>query len=379
MPILRLANLIDGSPAGARQRCLAGRARARDRPLFRSLPRLGRHRCRRRGRARPVAPRRLGRHTRRTARRAAAAPGRSDRSATGGIRCAGIARQRQAAGAGARARHSPRHQQPALFRRRGHRLGQRVARHGKRRTRQRRHQLHLAPAAGRGGLHQSVEPAALPVHLEDRTRAGRRQHGGGQAVGSHALHRRAAGRAEHRGRVSRRRAEHRARPRPRAWARRSWSTRRSRRSPSPAAPPPARRSQRTAAPQFKKVSLEMGGKNPAIVFADADLSDANLDTIVRSGFANQGEICLCGSRLLVQRSIYETFRERYLARVQGPARRRSGRCRQRSGRGGLAAHITTRCSAASSRRATKAAGCCAAATAITLTGAAPTAGSSPRR
>jgi aminomuconate-semialdehyde/2-hydroxymuconate-6-semialdehyde dehydrogenase len=71
-----------------------------------------------------------------------------------------------------------------------------------------------------------------------------------------------------------------------------------------------------AAPAFKKVSLEMGGKNPAIVFADADLSDANLDTIVRSGFANQGEICLCGSRLLVQRSIYDDFRERYLERVR---------------------------------------------------------------
>lgn len=71
-----------------------------------------------------------------------------------------------------------------------------------------------------------------------------------------------------------------------------------------------------AAAQFKKVSLEMGGKNPAIVFADADLCDANLDTIVRSGFANQGEICLCGSRLLVQRSIYEAFRERYLERVR---------------------------------------------------------------
>ncbi|MFZ0872679.1 MAG: aldehyde dehydrogenase [Rhodanobacter sp.] len=71
-----------------------------------------------------------------------------------------------------------------------------------------------------------------------------------------------------------------------------------------------------AAPQFKKVSLEMGGKNPAIVFADANLDDANMDTIVRSGFANQGEICLCGSRLLVQRSIYETFRSRYVERVQ---------------------------------------------------------------
>ncbi|HET7561359.1 MAG TPA: aldehyde dehydrogenase [Rhodanobacteraceae bacterium] len=71
-----------------------------------------------------------------------------------------------------------------------------------------------------------------------------------------------------------------------------------------------------AAKSFKKVSLEMGGKNPAIVFADADLSDANLDTIVRSGFSNQGEICLCGSRLLVERSIYDNFKHRYLARVQ---------------------------------------------------------------
>ncbi|HJP98423.1 MAG TPA: aldehyde dehydrogenase [Rhodanobacteraceae bacterium] len=71
-----------------------------------------------------------------------------------------------------------------------------------------------------------------------------------------------------------------------------------------------------AAKQFKKVSLEMGGKNPAIVFADADLSDANLDTIVRSGFSNQGEICLCGSRLLVERSIYDDFKRRYLEKVK---------------------------------------------------------------
>src|SRR5690625_1826029 len=73
---------------------------------------------------------------------------------------------------------------------------------------------------------------------------------------------------------------------------------------------------RAAAPTFKKISLEMGGKNPAIVFADADLSDAHLDTIVRSGFANQGEICLCGSRLLVERSIYDAFKARYLPRVE---------------------------------------------------------------
>ncbi|HEY6893502.1 MAG TPA: aldehyde dehydrogenase [Rhodanobacteraceae bacterium] len=71
-----------------------------------------------------------------------------------------------------------------------------------------------------------------------------------------------------------------------------------------------------AAPKFKKLSLELGGKNPAIVFDDFDFSDANLDTIVRSGFANQGEICLCGSRLLVQRTIYERFKERYLDKVR---------------------------------------------------------------
>ncbi|MET0254356.1 MAG: aldehyde dehydrogenase [Luteibacter sp.] len=71
-----------------------------------------------------------------------------------------------------------------------------------------------------------------------------------------------------------------------------------------------------AATRLKKVSLELGGKNPAVVFEDFDFSDASMATIVRSGFANQGEICLCGSRLLVQRSIYERFREAYLARVR---------------------------------------------------------------
>ncbi|HEX7381740.1 MAG TPA: aldehyde dehydrogenase family protein, partial [Nevskiaceae bacterium] len=65
-----------------------------------------------------------------------------------------------------------------------------------------------------------------------------------------------------------------------------------------------------------KVSLEMGGKNPTVIFDDADLSDEKLGTIVRSGFANQGEICLCGSRVLVQRSIYDQFKGRYLARVK---------------------------------------------------------------
>src|SRR6201991_4191714 len=71
-----------------------------------------------------------------------------------------------------------------------------------------------------------------------------------------------------------------------------------------------------AAPRLKKVSLELGGKNPAIVFDDFDFSDASMATIVRSGFANQGEICLCGSRLLVQRAIYVEFKKRYLDKVR---------------------------------------------------------------
>lgn len=69
-----------------------------------------------------------------------------------------------------------------------------------------------------------------------------------------------------------------------------------------------------AGPMFKKLSLELGGKNPTIVFDDADLEDA-LRTTVQSGFANQGEICLCGSRLLVQRGVYERFRDAYVERV----------------------------------------------------------------
>lgn len=62
----------------------------------------------------------------------------------------------------------------------------------------------------------------------------------------------------------------------------------------------------TAAPMFKKLSLELGGKNPTIVFADADMKKA-LPTSVRAAFANQGQICLCGSRLFVERSICDQF------------------------------------------------------------------------
>ncbi len=71
---------------------------------------------------------------------------------------------------------------------------------------------------------------------------------------------------------------------------------------------------RTAAPMFKKLSLELGGKNPTIIFADCDYNDA-VATAVRSAFANQGQICLCGSRIFVERRIYEQFKTDFLHKV----------------------------------------------------------------
>jgi aminomuconate-semialdehyde/2-hydroxymuconate-6-semialdehyde dehydrogenase len=68
------------------------------------------------------------------------------------------------------------------------------------------------------------------------------------------------------------------------------------------------------APLFKKVSLELGGKNPNIIFADADF-DSALAGSVRSSFANQGQVCLCGSRVFVERSAYKDFVERFIERT----------------------------------------------------------------
>ena len=71
-----------------------------------------------------------------------------------------------------------------------------------------------------------------------------------------------------------------------------------------------------AAPKFRKVSLELGGKNASVIFADWDASAANLDTVVRSAFSNQGEICLCGSRILIERTIYEKFKSSFVEKVR---------------------------------------------------------------
>ena len=69
-----------------------------------------------------------------------------------------------------------------------------------------------------------------------------------------------------------------------------------------------------SAPMFKKLSLEMGGKNPAVVFSDCDY-DAMLETVVKSSFSNQGQICLCSSRIMVEENIYNKFRKDFVEKV----------------------------------------------------------------
>jgi aminomuconate-semialdehyde/2-hydroxymuconate-6-semialdehyde dehydrogenase len=71
---------------------------------------------------------------------------------------------------------------------------------------------------------------------------------------------------------------------------------------------------RTAAPKFKKLSLELGGKNPNIIFADCNYEEM-LATTIRSSFSNQGEICLCGSRIFVERPLYQRFRDDLVKRA----------------------------------------------------------------
>ena len=72
---------------------------------------------------------------------------------------------------------------------------------------------------------------------------------------------------------------------------------------------------KVAAPMFKKLSLELGGKNPNIIFADCDYDDM-LNTTVRSSFANQGQICLCGSRIFVEETIYDKFKADFVNKVK---------------------------------------------------------------
>jgi aminomuconate-semialdehyde/2-hydroxymuconate-6-semialdehyde dehydrogenase len=70
-----------------------------------------------------------------------------------------------------------------------------------------------------------------------------------------------------------------------------------------------------AAPLFKKLSFELGGKNPVLVFADCNWKRM-MDTTVRSSFQNQGQICLCGSRILIERSVYDRFKAEFVERAR---------------------------------------------------------------
>jgi aminomuconate-semialdehyde/2-hydroxymuconate-6-semialdehyde dehydrogenase len=72
---------------------------------------------------------------------------------------------------------------------------------------------------------------------------------------------------------------------------------------------------RVAAPQFKKLSLELGGKNATLIFADCDF-EHTVNEAVRAAFSNQGQICLCGSRILIERSVYPKFRDAFVEKVK---------------------------------------------------------------
>jgi len=72
---------------------------------------------------------------------------------------------------------------------------------------------------------------------------------------------------------------------------------------------------KAAAPTLKKLSFELGGKNPNVIFADANL-DETIETTIKSSFINQGEVCLCGSRIYVQREIYDEFLEKFAQKAK---------------------------------------------------------------
>jgi aminomuconate-semialdehyde/2-hydroxymuconate-6-semialdehyde dehydrogenase len=72
---------------------------------------------------------------------------------------------------------------------------------------------------------------------------------------------------------------------------------------------------RSAAPTLKKISFELGGKNPNIIFADSDLDEV-IETTLKSSFMNQGQVCLCGSRIYVQQEIYDEFLQKFVSKTK---------------------------------------------------------------
>ena len=198
------------------------------------------------------------------------------------------------------------HPELRVLRRRRHPVLQRVPPHG-------RHALNytLRHPLGRGGLHLALEPAALPADLEDGPGAGGGEHRGGQAVRGDADDRALARAHRARGRAAARRAQHRPRASGRRSAPRCPAIRRSKAISFTGSTRDRRgdRPHRRAAVQ--EALAGDGREEPERHLRRRDF-DAAVATTVRSSFANQGQICLCGSRIFVERSaIYERCEMRW--------------------------------------------------------------------
>ena len=183
-----------------------------------------------------------------------------------------------------------------------------------------------SPATQPVGVVRPDHPVELPAAdagLEDRAGARGRQHGRAEAGRVHAADR-ARLRRDLRTRRACRRASSTSSPATARPARRSSSIRASTRSPSPARPRSAGVIRKATAGSGKKLSLELGGKSPFIVFDDADL-DSAVEGVVDAIWFNQGQVCCAGSRLLVQEGVADAL-HRQAARAHGDAaRRRSAR------------------------------------------------------
>ena len=175
-------------------------------------------------------------------------------------------------------------------------------------------ELHPSRAARGSRLHLALEPSALSFHLEGRAGPGRREHCRRQAIGTHADDGLSSFGSLPGGQASARRPEHHPWDRPKVGQSLVEHPKVQAISFTGGTQTGARIAA-TAAPRFKKLSLELGGKNPNIVFADCDLERA-VATSVRSSFFNQGEICLSGSRIFIERPIFDKFRDEFVRRTQ---------------------------------------------------------------
>ena len=182
--------------------------------------------------------------------------------------------------------------------------------------------------------HRAVELPADHGRLQDRPGDHRGQHGHPQAGRADPADRAAPRRAAARGRRPRRRRQRRC-PASATRAPRSSTTPTSTRSPSPAAPRSARRSPPAPRGNLKKVSLELGGKAPNIIFADADL-DAAIAGAALAGYFNEGQCCVNGSRLYVQRDVFDQVIEGVAAAARAITVGDALRPRHHDGPAGLA-------------------------------------------